>query len=63
MTTELVKKGGRFTEIVPLGASEKDMVKLSVQMVQNLICVKTKSGKTCSENDAIKFLRCVARED
>jgi phage recombination protein Bet len=62
MANEIIKKEDRFTEIVPLGASEKDMVKLSVQMVQNLICVKTRSGKTCSENDAIKFIAmCRAR--
>lgn len=41
-------------EYEPFGA--KDKVKLSVSIVQNLIAVKTKSGRTCSDKDAIKFL-------
>lgn len=39
---------------VPYGA--KDEIKLSISIVQNLVAVKTKSGRTCSERDAIKFL-------
>jgi phage recombination protein Bet len=50
-----VEKADRMAvEFVPFGAQDK--VKLSVSIVQNLIAVKTKSGKTCSEKDAIKFL-------
>jgi phage recombination protein Bet len=41
-------------EYVPYGASDK--VKLTVPIVQNLIAVKTKLGKTCSERDALKFI-------
>lgn len=41
-------------EYVPYGASDK--IKLTVHIIQNLIAVRTKSGKTCSEKDAIKFL-------
>lgn len=49
-----------MVEFVPFGAEDK--VKLSVAMVQNLIAVKTKSGKTCSSNDALKFIaKCVAK--
>lgn len=44
----------KFTEYVPFGAEDK--IKLSVDMVKNLIAVKTKSGKTCSDTDAIKFI-------
>lgn len=48
------------TEYIPFGAQDK--VKLSVSIVKNLIAVKTKSGKTCSDNDAIKFIAmCLAR--
>lgn len=47
-------------EFVPFGAKEK--IKLSVAIIQNLVAVKTKTGKTCSENDAIKFMMmCQAR--
>jgi len=54
-------KESKFTEYVPFGAEDK--IKLSVDMVKNLIAVKTKSGKTCSDNDAIKFIAmCLARK-
>ena len=54
-------KESKFTEYIPFGADEK--IKLSVEMVKNLIAVKTKSGKTCSDNDAIKFIAmCLARK-
>ena len=47
-------------EFVPFGAKEK--IKLSVAIIQNLVAVKTKSGKTCSDSDAIKFMMmCQAR--
>jgi len=41
-------------EFVPFGAADK--IKLSVAIVQNIIAVPTKSGKTCSERDAMKFM-------
>ena len=41
-------------EYVPYGAQDK--IKLTVPIIQNLIAVPTKSGKTCSEKDAIRFL-------
>src|SRR5437016_936429 len=44
----------KFTEYIPFGAQDK--LKLSIEMVKNLIAVKTKSGKTCSDTDAIKFI-------
>lgn len=50
----------KFTEFVPFGSQDK--IKLSIEMVKNLIAVKTKSGKTCSDTDAIKFIAmCSAR--
>jgi phage recombination protein Bet len=41
-------------EFVAFGGT--DRVKLNVQIVQNLIATKTKSGKTCSTTDAMKFI-------
>lgn len=38
----------------PYGAA--DNVRLSIDIVKNLIAVPTRSGKTCSDNDAIKFM-------
>lgn len=53
-------KESRFTEFVPFGAEDK--IKLSIEMVKSLIAVKTKSGATCSDTDAIKFIAmCQAR--
>jgi phage recombination protein Bet len=47
-------------EFVPYGAQDK--IKLSISIIKNLVCVKTKSGKTCSDQDAIKFMMlCSAR--
>lgn len=47
-------------EFIPFGG--KDAIKLTVKIIQNLVAVKTRSGKTCSDNDAIKFmLMCRAR--
>ena len=60
-TTAVAKTEDKtLVEFVPFGASDK--VKLSVQIVKNLVAVKTKQGKTCSDQDAIKFLAmCQAR--
>lgn len=53
-------KESKFVEYVPFGAQDK--IKISIEMVKNLIAVKTKSGKTCSDTDAIKFVAmCQAR--
>jgi phage recombination protein Bet len=50
-----------IVEFVPFGADSK--VKLSIEIVKRLICVKTKSGKVCSDDDAIKFMAlCHARK-
>lgn len=61
MSTEIVKTEDKsITEYVPFGAQDK--IKLSISIVQNLIAVKTRSGKTCSQNDALKFIAmCLAR--
>ena len=41
-------------EFIPYGAADK--IKLSVKIIQNMVAVPTKSGKTCSERDALRFL-------
>lgn len=50
----LEKREATAVEYVPYGASDK--IKMTISIVQNLIAVKTKTGKTCSDRDAIKFL-------
>jgi phage recombination protein Bet len=58
---QLVKTTDKEMEYVPFAAQDK--IKLTIAIVQNLIAVKTKSGKTCSESDAIKFMMmCQARK-
>lgn len=50
-----------ITEYVPFGAADK--IKLSVSIVKTLIAVPTKTGKLCTDRDAIKFIAmCVARK-
>ena len=44
----------RQVEFVPFGAVDK--IKMTIAIVQNTIAVKTKTGKTCSERDAMKFI-------
>ena len=45
---------------IPYGSS--DQIKLSIAIIQNILAVRTRSGKTCGRNDAIKFLMmCQAR--
>jgi phage recombination protein Bet len=47
-------------EYQPLGTENK--IKLTARIVQNMLAVKTRSGKTCSEDDALKFVMlCVSR--
>jgi hypothetical protein len=43
--------------------ASEDTIKLSVQIVQKLVAVPTRSGATCSEADAIKFMMmCKSRK-
>jgi len=54
-THQVVKQGtSKEMEFVPFG--QADSIKLSVEIVKNLIAVPTRSGKTCSDRDAIKFM-------
>jgi phage recombination protein Bet len=52
--TAVVKKEERQVEYVPFGSEDK--IKLSATIIQRMVCVPTKSGKVCSEIDAIKFI-------
>lgn len=54
MPVEIQKREEKPLEYVPFGAS--DPIRLSIQIVQNIIAVKTKTGKTCSQQDAMKFM-------
>lgn len=49
----IVKERGDV-EFIPFGAQDK--VKLNVRIVQTLIAEPTKSGKFCSDKDALKFI-------
>ena len=52
----------RQVEFVPFGAVDK--IKMTIAIVQNTIAVKTKTGKTCSERDAMKFIMlCQAQRE
>jgi phage recombination protein Bet len=44
----------RAVEFTPFGAADK--IRLTVKLVQNFIAVPTKSGRTCSDRDATKFV-------
>lgn len=41
-------------EFVPFGAADK--IKLSIAIVQNTICIPTKTGKVCTVRDAMRFM-------
>ena len=51
----------QLVEFVPFGT--KDKIQLSIEIVKRLVAVKTKTGKSCSDEDAFKFmLMCQARK-
>jgi phage recombination protein Bet len=50
----------RVTSFVPFGG--RDPIKLSVHIVQHMVCLPTKSGARCSAEQAMKFIMlCKAR--
>lgn len=56
-----VKAPEAMVRFTPYGGA--DEIKLSVKLVQDLIAVKTRSGATCSQRDALKFIAmCQARK-
>jgi phage recombination protein Bet len=58
---EKENKERRVIEFIPFGT--KDKIQLSIEIVKRIIAVKTKSGKSCSDEDAFKFmLMCQARK-
>lgn len=60
MNTTVQKNDDRATEYVPYGSQDK--IKLSLSLIQKFIATPTRSGRTCSERDALKFLMlCRAR--
>lgn len=53
-TTAVATRVEKDMEFIPYGAQDK--IKLNIGIVKNLIAVPTRTGKTCSDRDAIKFL-------
>jgi phage recombination protein Bet len=53
-TTNQVQKAEKPMEFVPFGGTAKIM--LSIKIVRSLLCKPTKSGRLCSENDALRFM-------
>lgn len=54
-TTAIVKPEEKgLMQYVPFGAADK--IKLSVEIIQTIVAVPTRSGKTCSPKDAMKFM-------
>jgi phage recombination protein Bet len=49
-----VEKQEKPMEFIPYGAADK--IRLTLSIIQNIVAVPTKSGKTCSERDAMKFM-------
>ena len=47
-------KEEKAIDFVPYGSA--DPIKLSVSIIKNLVAVPTRTGKTCSDRDAMKFL-------
>jgi len=56
MTNAIIpaKQPADVTKFIPYGSAEE--IKLSVKLVQELIAVPTKSGQTCSQRDALRFI-------
>lgn len=53
-TQALQKTEPKTMEFIPFGAADK--IKLSVEIVKNFIAIPTRSGKTCGDRDALKFM-------
>lgn len=58
--TTAVQKSDNSLEFIPYG--QQDKIKLSVSMIKNMLAVPTRSGQTCSDKDAFKFImKCQAK--
>lgn len=53
-TQTLQRTEERAIQFTPFGSA--DAIKLSVKIIQNMVAVPTKSGKTCSDRDALRFM-------
>lgn len=56
MTTAIAKPetSEKPMEFIPFGGADK--IKLTVSIIQNSVCVPTKSGKVCTVRDAVRFM-------
>ena len=57
MTTTAIQttdKNEKPMEFVPFGAADK--IKLTVSIIQNSVCIPTKTGKVCTARDAVRFM-------
>lgn len=52
----VVKERGERGDVAFVPFGSQDEVKLNVRIIQTLIAEPTKSGKTCSDRDALKFI-------
>src|SRR5215831_11983810 len=59
--SEKENKETRLIHFTPFGA--KDPISLSIELVKRLIAVKTRTGRSCSNEDAFRFMMmCHARK-
>jgi len=54
MNQQLVKSEEKAVEYIPFGSSDK--IRLTVNIIKNIIALPTKSGKTCDDRQAMKFI-------
>lgn len=54
MTTAIEKPQEKPMEFIPFGAADK--IKLSVALVQTTVCIPTRTGKTCTAREAVRFM-------
>ncbi len=50
----MTRPAEKAMEFTPFGAADK--IKLTVEIIQNIVAKRTKQGKTCSMQDAVKFM-------
>lgn len=59
--SEAISTRDKPMEFIPFG--NQDKIKLTIDIVRNLLCKPTRSGKLCSDRDAMKFMMlCSARK-
>lgn len=61
MSEQSISTRDKPMEFIPFG--NQDKIKLTIDIVRNLLCKPTRSGKLCSDRDAMKFMMlCSARK-